>query len=1035
MSGNRKGKTTNCLFFSLAACTLLSCTLDDAIERGDRCPPRDISAKLAYIQMGPTSQCHIDDLCFAKSFQTGECPKEHSACFLNEANEFYCMSPCQKGQIACNGHCINPSTDNNYCGAVNTCTNGYGCCSGGTVCAFGEACQNGSCIKVACTPGEIHCENGVVYACTLNSWNPVETCDEHACSPDGKTCQKSTSCLLGSNLLLNGTTTCNGTQSIVFCNNGILETQETCAQGKLCTLNNGIYSCAEPEFESCSLNGTTVLHGHSICDGQNLRNCINGQLDAGTPCPTPGAPTQTICSIDACVEPSTCSLNGQNVAHNALVCDGNILKTCQNGVLDIQTDCSQNQDGNIFCDNAHCTAPKSCLVNGNTVEHDAVFCTDNSITQCINGKFETIETCPGTQECRNGVCVSQYRTIRSVHQDYDRLVDLSTCSNGEFVTKSDVQIEGVVTAVNGNSGLFVQEPGNGIQNGIYVACPKLRTCTTYPDKTQAAVGDNIRVTSTGINNYYCQLQLFDPDKDPVIEKNAGQSTIIPLELTAAQVPDEGIDGASNIYNGSLVHIEKVTAQNQVTETIGSKPYDEGWNSLDVEGDPVLIGNFLTSLPMTENYHYAVTGIVYYKHNHLQIAPRSDVDISGISMCSTSDSGYKCFDAAGKSILVKCDPTAHVTVESCDKSKNLFCDANTQTCREGITCLDGMNNVIQEGKSGCLDNTTNAICQFPVCSDGGKCDTNTGIWANQHKCANGCVFENGKCAAATISQCLFDALNKQSGSLKVEIPDDTTVATQLRCIAEDASKKTTIDNWPYSSPMTETSCSDCGKMTKFTTALANFPSEEGKYVCAAIVSVTNGKSYICPVQAGASPVEFTPSSIVQNGFTQGLAIERPTLVHFSFDDHSMNPDASSIKQNSSFSLASSQQKVDYLGTIDLAVASMAGWSTAETPNFEKDPHWEVALDTLGYKNIVFSFLVKASGTKNKSFQVAYKTGNNNFTATGNVLSFSDSNGSWKPWNGQIQELDNQPSVVLGIFPFKTANPNVRIDEVRVSGDAL
>ncbi len=65
-----------------------------------------------------------------------------------------CVLDCNAGQIACGGSCINPQTNANYCGASGDCTGA----NDGEVCTSPFTCVSGSC-QVVCSGGQINCDD------------------------------------------------------------------------------------------------------------------------------------------------------------------------------------------------------------------------------------------------------------------------------------------------------------------------------------------------------------------------------------------------------------------------------------------------------------------------------------------------------------------------------------------------------------------------------------------------------------------------------------------------------------------------------------------------------------------------------------------------------------------------------------------------------------------------------------------------------------------------------------------------------------
>lgn len=68
-----------------------------------------------------------------------------------------CTPECPSGQVECNGQCIDPQADPNYCGASGTCQGN----EAGVICSATEACIAGVCTPV-CPLGQIKCDGQCV---------------------------------------------------------------------------------------------------------------------------------------------------------------------------------------------------------------------------------------------------------------------------------------------------------------------------------------------------------------------------------------------------------------------------------------------------------------------------------------------------------------------------------------------------------------------------------------------------------------------------------------------------------------------------------------------------------------------------------------------------------------------------------------------------------------------------------------------------------------------------------------------------------
>lgn len=162
-----------------------------------------------------------------------------------------CKSGCQAGEVLCDGRCINPKTDFNYCGAQNNCQGS----DAGRTCAIGQVCSEGAC-KLQCKTGEVLCENRCVNPMVDNAFCGAS--NDCAGANAGARCDAPESCVDGTcGLYCNAwQTKCNGT-----CVNGQSDPSYCGAYGD-CTGPKAGTQCANEEM--CS-QGRCVEAG---CDDQ-----------------------------------------------------------------------------------------------------------------------------------------------------------------------------------------------------------------------------------------------------------------------------------------------------------------------------------------------------------------------------------------------------------------------------------------------------------------------------------------------------------------------------------------------------------------------------------------------------------------------------------------------------------------------------------------------------------------------------------------------------------------------------------------------
>ena len=179
-----------------------SCTLPDPVRWGMDC--EGITAD--DIQWGAQEDCRIaekegdEGACLSEAelyIQTGRCPYKYACQSIGGVNQ--CVPKCQnENEVLCEGECINPSKDRQYCGARGTCMggnpeneDGYR----GEDCSAKDeeevwACKNSRCEKTPCNPGEhLKEKEGSEAICVKDN--------NYACGSEDKSCKEDEVCNLG----------------------------------------------------------------------------------------------------------------------------------------------------------------------------------------------------------------------------------------------------------------------------------------------------------------------------------------------------------------------------------------------------------------------------------------------------------------------------------------------------------------------------------------------------------------------------------------------------------------------------------------------------------------------------------------------------------------------------------------------------------------------------------------------------------------------------------------------------------------------
>lgn len=173
-SGNCLGPKSGRACPGIELCANAACVCPDSWVRCDGAcvnPQEDASfcgAKLDCLGSNSGKKCGTNSVCKAGA----------------------CTSGCRAGELLCDDNCIDPKTDFNYCGASNGCTGS----EAGKTCAIGQVCSDGVC-KTTCKTGEVRCGNRCIDPLTDNAFcGASETCTGDKA---GVACQAPNSCVDG----------------------------------------------------------------------------------------------------------------------------------------------------------------------------------------------------------------------------------------------------------------------------------------------------------------------------------------------------------------------------------------------------------------------------------------------------------------------------------------------------------------------------------------------------------------------------------------------------------------------------------------------------------------------------------------------------------------------------------------------------------------------------------------------------------------------------------------------------------------------
>ena len=336
--------TTVPTFFVLSI-ILASCSLDAPLDLGKSCPPASANSQspLGYIIDSDGNKIDASNPDYAKYFEIRTCPAASGLCQLDDNQTFYCMAPCPEGQIAINARCIDPMSDDTFCGATqNNAETGETTPNGDDCASRSERCLDGKCTG-NCIEGDTRVKPNTLHHCGKCD-NP---CPEHAANEPNSVAD--------------------------HCNDGQCH-----------------YTCAE-QFENCGTDTAPKCIQTSVfmTDTQNCGAC-------GFQC----ADTE-MCRNGRCID-KTCTDNMciiQNDDHHDSCFD--TADKCGTACIDCNT---YDHAASGRCENNQCIAD-SCadnyhLDNGKCID-------DNNIRSCGKDATDCYKQFPGmtSGKCENGNCI------------------------------------------------------------------------------------------------------------------------------------------------------------------------------------------------------------------------------------------------------------------------------------------------------------------------------------------------------------------------------------------------------------------------------------------------------------------------------------------------------------------------------------------------------------------------------------------------------------------------------------------------------
>ena len=273
-----------------------------------------------------------------------------------------------------------------------------------------------------CQDGAQKCDQDAVWTCKTGKWE--KTTD---CAADGKVCNSTTfvcdpkaqpevTCEHNGIKLAVGATVCDGETTLKTCTanadgtTASLTSTDCSTDNKVCGNDaDNKAACIDGQQPApsvkCTKDGDETEYevGAKYCGADNKLYTCTASAD-GTTATFESVQCQgdtPVCDNTAndCRAYNKCTLNSREVAHDALACDGNVSKKCNDGTLEIVKDCATDAQV-CLADTGVCGAatPTACTdATVGAVENGKTVCKENNVWTCNNTQLSKTTDCTVTE--------------------------------------------------------------------------------------------------------------------------------------------------------------------------------------------------------------------------------------------------------------------------------------------------------------------------------------------------------------------------------------------------------------------------------------------------------------------------------------------------------------------------------------------------------------------------------------------------------------------------------------------------------------
>ena len=342
-----------------------------------------------------------------------------------------CGASCLNGQILCNGQCIDPDTDNRYCGANGNCSvqstetidNSKDPNFAGSKCKDGEVCSAGKC-GTSCLSSQVLCGGKCIVPETDNAYCGA--------SSDCKDANAGSNCKDGE--------VCSGGTCSVTCVSG----QVLCGGKCILPETDNTYcgakgKCNNTSASSNDYKGATCASGEVCSGGTCGASCLSGQVLCGGKCIVPETDNAYCGAKGKCNSASDSDANyrGKACTNGTKCSEGRCVVTCTSNQIVCGEQCVEPSSSKTNCGaKGKCNNP-----NVNSQDYQGALCDGDQVCaggKCVKNSCNSAKPCReiqnGVNQCISGECKLSCNSgyVLNVEQNSCTMISDSVCgySNG-----------------------------------------------------------------------------------------------------------------------------------------------------------------------------------------------------------------------------------------------------------------------------------------------------------------------------------------------------------------------------------------------------------------------------------------------------------------------------------------------------------------------------------------------------------------------------------------------------------------------------